>query len=142
MKGVQHTLVYYGGRKWGGWGHTRSTDTDTGSNLECDCRGTDCYVGGSIQGGPNGVVVHPIPKYEGGDWLTFKIDFDAKTVQFEKNKELIYKKNFRISLSFNNSDLRVFCIPYYRYMNLYSTHVLETQLACTKTHPLHPFYTT
>merc|ERR1719356_2117598 len=80
MKGVQQTLVYYGSRKWGGWGHTRSTDTDTGSNLECDCRGTDCYVGGSIQGGPNGVVVHPIPKYEGGDWLTFKIDFDAKTV--------------------------------------------------------------
>ena len=97
MKGTARTLVYYGGRGWGrGWGGWQQEQqlSQPQGVLECSCRGRDCTRGGSIQGGPtDSTILHPIPKYGAGSWLTFKIDFDAKTVEFYKNGEHIYKSD-------------------------------------------------
>ena len=80
------TLSYYGGR-----GRNRPA-----ANAKCPeywgkCDGSDCSAGGSIQGGTKRVIVHPIAAYVAGDWITFKIDFDAKTLEFYHNGQFVWK---------------------------------------------------
>ena len=80
----RRALLYYGGR-----GRNRPSD---GRKCHQHCRGSDCYVGGSIHGGQKigQVIQHPIPMIVAGDWLSFHIDFDAKTVQFYHGEQLQY----------------------------------------------------
>lgn len=83
VRAESSTLLYYGGR-----GRNRPP-----KDAKCHefCNGSDCMAAGSIHGGPQRVIQHPVKAYVAGDWLTFKIDFDAKTVEFYQNGEFVYK---------------------------------------------------
>ena len=86
VKAKKRTLLYYGAR-----GRNRPAKDAKCSEYWGKCDGSDCEAGGSIQGGPQRVIKHPIKAYVAGDWLTFQIDFDAKTVEFYHDGQFVYK---------------------------------------------------
>lgn len=88
------TLCYYGGA-----GTYRPMDNDP-CHEWCGGQGVVEWSGcthGSIHGknenGIGAVIKHPIAAYVAGDWISFKIDFDAKTIGFYNNGQLVFTSN-------------------------------------------------